>query len=120
VSLFFYAWGEPVYVLLMCASIMINFFMGILLGKADTGRGRKLFLIISLVFNLGCLAYFKYAGMLINTVASMSGVQLHAAAPALPLGISFYTFHILSYVIDVYRGKIRFSSPFIFRCSHNW
>lgn len=115
VSLFFYTWGEPVYVLLMCASIMINFFMGILLGKADTGRGRKLFLIISLVFNLGCLAYFKYAGMLIHTVESMSGVQLHAGAPALPLGISFYTFHILSYVIDVYRGKIRpQKSPVLF------
>jgi alginate O-acetyltransferase complex protein AlgI len=107
VSLFFYAWGEPVYVLLMCASIMVNFFLGMLLGKADTGRGRKLFFIISLVFNLGCLAYFKYAGMLIHTVESMSGVQLHAAAPVLPLGISFYTFHILSYVIDVYRGRIR-------------
>lgn len=107
VSLFFYAWGEPVYVLLMCTSIMINFFLGILLGKADTGRGRMLFFIISLVFNVGCLAYFKYAGMLIHTVESMSGVQLLVAAPALPLGISFYTFHILSYVIDVYRGKIK-------------
>jgi alginate O-acetyltransferase complex protein AlgI len=106
-SLFFYAWGEPVYVVLMCASIVINFFLGMLLGKANTGRGRKLFFIISLVFNLGCLAYFKYAGMLIHTVESMSGVQLLASAPALPLGISFYTFHILSYVIDVYRGRIR-------------
>jgi alginate O-acetyltransferase complex protein AlgI len=107
VSLFFYAWGEPVYVLLMCVSIMVNFLLGLLLGKADTGRGRKLFLIISLVFNVGCLAYFKYAGMLIHTVEAMSGMQLPAAAPALPLGISFYTFHILSYVIDVYRGRIR-------------
>ncbi len=106
-SLFFYAWGEPVYVLLMCASIIINFFLGMLLGKADTGRGRKLFFIISLVFNIGCLAYFKYASMLVHTVESMSGVQLHAATPGLPLGISFYTFHILSYVIDVYRGRIR-------------
>lgn len=115
VSLFFYAWGEPVYVLLMCASIMINFFLGLLLGKADTGRDRKLCFIISLVFNLGCLAYFKYAGMLTHTVESMSGVQLLAAVPVLPLGISFYTFHILSYVIDIYRGKIRpQKSPILF------
>lgn len=107
VSLFFYAWGEPVYVLLMCVSIMVNFFLGMLLGKADAGRGRKLVFIISLGFNVGCLAYFKYANMLIHTVESTSGVRLPAAAPVLPLGISFYTFHILSYVIDVYRGKIR-------------
>ncbi|QBD77432.1 MBOAT family protein [Ktedonosporobacter rubrisoli] len=107
VSLIFYAWGEPVYILLMCASIIVNYFLGILLGKAATARGRTLFFIFSLLFNVGCLAYFKYAGMLIKTVEALSGVHLLAAAPALPLGISFYTFHILSYVIDVYRGKIR-------------
>lgn len=114
-SLLFYAWGEPFYVLLMCVSIMINFFLGILLGQADTRSGRKLFIIISLVFNVGCLAYFKYAGMLTHTVESMSGIQLLAAVPVLPLGISFYTFHVLSYVIDIYRGKIRpQKSPVLF------
>ncbi len=107
-SLLFYAWGEPVYVLLMCCSIIINYGIGVLLGKEDiTGRKKKLFLIISLVQNLCCLAYFKYYGMIINTMASISSWNLNAAVPALPLGISFYTFQTLSYVIDVYRGKVK-------------
>ncbi|MFZ7104115.1 MAG: MBOAT family O-acyltransferase [Peptococcaceae bacterium] len=107
-SLFFYAWGEPVYVLLMGGSIMVNYCIGILLGREDTGRRkRKLFLIISLVLNLGCLAYFKYSGMMISTIASVSGWNLHAGTPALPIGISFYTFQTLSYVIDLYRVKIK-------------
>ncbi len=107
-SLFFYAWGEPVYVLLMCISIMINYCIGSFLDNNNTSRQkRKLLLIISLVFNLGCLAYFKYLGMLISTIASVSGWNLNVAIPALPIGISFYTFQALSYVIDVYRGKIK-------------
>lgn len=107
-SLFFYAWGEPVYVLLMCGSIIINYCIGILLGRVDVRRRkRKLFLIISLVFNLGCLAYFKYFGMVISTIASIGSWNLNAGTPALPVGISFYTFHALSYVIDVYREKIK-------------
>ncbi|WML33503.1 MBOAT family O-acyltransferase [Clostridium sp. OS1-26] len=115
-SLFFYAWGEPVYVLLMCGSIMINYFIGTLLGRDDAGkRKRKLFLIIGLVFNLGCLAYFKYFGMIISTIASIGSWNLNAGTPVLPLGISFYTFHALSYVIDVYRGKINSQkSPILF------
>lgn len=107
-SLFFYAWGEPVYVLLMCSSIMINYCIGTLLGKDDTSRRkRKLILTVSLVFNLGCLAYFKYFGMIISAIASIGGWNLNARTPALPIGISFYTFQTLSNVIDVYRGKIK-------------
>jgi len=107
-SLFFYAWGEPVYVILMCGSIMINYCISIFLGRDDAGiQKRKLFLIISMVFNLGCLAYFKYFGMIISTIASIGSWNLNAETPALPIGISFYTFQALSYVIDVYRGKIK-------------
>lgn len=106
-SLFFYAWGEPVYVLLMCSSIIINYCIGILLGKDAGRRKRKLVLIVGLAFNLGCLAYFKYFGMLINTVASIGGWNFYGEVPPLPIGISFYTFQALSYVIDVYRGKIK-------------
>ena len=115
-SLFFYAWGEPAYVILMCFSIMINYCIGSLLDKDNTGRRkRKLWLIIGLVFNLGCLAYFKYFGMLISTITSVSGWNLNAAVPTLPIGISFYTFQALSYVIDVYRGKIQSQkSPILF------
>ncbi|MBU3092775.1 MBOAT family protein [Clostridium sp. CM028] len=107
-SLFFYAWGEPIYVLLMCGSITVNYCLGTLLGRSDTSsRKRKLFLIISLVLNLGCLAYFKYIGMIISTIASIGSWNLNAGTPTLPIGISFYTFQTLSYVIDVYRGKIK-------------
>lgn len=106
-SLFFYAWGEPVYVLLMCGSIIFNYCIGMFIDRADSSRQkRKLLLIISLVFNLGCLAYFKYFGMIINTMASIGDWSLNVSTPALPIGISFYTFQILSYVIDVYRKKI--------------
>ena len=107
-SLFFYAWGEPVYVFLMWGSIMINYWLGTCLGKDDGGGGkRKLFLIISLVFNLGCLAYFKYFAMILSTLTAMGGWNVQGEAPALPLGISFYTFQTLSYVMDIYRGKIK-------------
>ncbi|MDQ7095746.1 MBOAT family O-acyltransferase [Desulfosporosinus sp. PR] len=110
-SLFFYAWGEPVYVLLMGGSIVINYRIGTLLGSlgrdASQRRKRQLVLILGLVFNLGCLAYFKYCGLIISTIASLGGWNLQAGAPALPLGISFYTFHTLSYVFDVYRRKVK-------------
>lgn len=105
-SLFFYAWGEPAYVLLMCISIIINYFIATLFSRDDT-YNRKLFFIISLVFNLGCLAYFKYFGMIISSIASVGSWNLNWGTPALPIGISFYTFQSLSYVIDVYRGKIK-------------
>jgi alginate O-acetyltransferase complex protein AlgI len=114
-SLFFYAWGEPAYVLLMCISIMINYILGTLTGRYVTNSQKnKLFLIISLVFNLGCLVYFKYFGMIISTIAPMSSWNLNGGTPALPIGISFYTFQSLSYVIDVYRGKIKPQKNLIF------
>ncbi|ABR48143.1 membrane bound O-acyl transferase, MBOAT family protein [Alkaliphilus metalliredigens QYMF] len=107
-SLFFYAWGEPVYVVLMCSSILMNYCIGRLIGEGDVSRQKKkLYLIISLVLNLGCLAYFKYFGMIISTISSIGGWNLNVSTPALPIGISFYTFQILSYVIDVYREKIK-------------
>lgn len=70
-------------------------------------KKESFFLIISLVFNLGCLAYFKYFGMIISTIASIGSWNLKAGTPSLPLGISFYTFQTLSYVLDVYRGKVK-------------
>lgn len=105
-SLFFYAWGEPIYVLLMCGSIVINYWVGNLLGKSNFSKQqRKLFLIGSLVFNLGCLAYFKYFGMIVDTIAAIGGWSFNVVIPELPIGISFYTFQLLSYLIDVYWGK---------------
>ena len=102
-SFFFYAWGEPIYILLMLASTGVNYGAGIAMERWP-GR-KKLILILSLIFNLGSIAYFKYADFLLENISILTGRQLPAANIVLPIGISFYTFQILSYVIDVYRGK---------------
>ena len=97
-SLIFYAWGEPVYVLLMLASVVVNYFVG--RGIAKQG---KPFLVIGLIFNLGVLATFKYLSFFCAELLSL-GVPVNVPRIALPIGISFYTFQSISYLIDVYRG----------------
>ncbi|MBO4445640.1 MAG: MBOAT family protein, partial [Clostridia bacterium] len=101
-SLFFYGYGEPVYILLMVFSITVNYIVGLLMGKYENKK--KLFLIIGIIINLLLLGYFKYIGFftgIINTFFSNVAVK----TVALPIGISFYTFQIMSYLIDLYRGK---------------
>ena len=109
-SLIFYAWGEPVYVLLMMFSIAFNYFAGIQLGDLyalrEEGRRRFVF-IFTVVVDLGLLAFFKYFGFFVENINSIFGSDIKAANVSLPIGISFYTFQILSYVIDVYWGKVR-------------
>ncbi|SHH37605.1 MBOAT family O-acyltransferase [Sporanaerobacter acetigenes] len=90
-SLFFYAWGEPRYIYLMLFSIVINYFIGLKMDISSKSN-KKLLLLISIIFNLSLLIIFKYADFLFG----IKGIRL-------PLGISFYTFQIMSYVIDVYR-----------------
>lgn len=102
-SLLFYSWGEPVYLFLMLASILINYTAG--LGIERFPAKKKLILVADLVINLGTLAYCKYTDFFIDNVNQLAGTALPHAGIALPLGISFYTFQILSYVIDVYRGE---------------
>ncbi len=102
-SLFFYAWGEPVYVLLMILSVIVNFFAGIIM---DRRRDKaKLTLVLALIFNLGLLGFFKY----FSYATVVMNVYLHIPVPTfgipLPIGISFFTFQIMSYIIDLYRGK---------------
>ena len=103
-SLFFYAWGEPKNVLLMLASIAVNYSLGLLIESKS--KGRKLFLILSLVFNLGMLFYFKYLNFAADIWAGITGHSLGIKDIALPIGISFFTFQIMSYVIDVYRENV--------------
>ncbi len=112
-SLFFYAWGEPVNVLLMLFSIVLNYCAGRLLArfeKNDPYEVKKLILTLDIVLNLALLAYFKYLGLLvegINAVLSLlRGGALAVPSVALPIGISFFTFQALSYVVDVYRGQV--------------
>lgn len=104
-SLFFYAWGEPVYVLLMLISIACNFLFGVLLENSDDNIKRRLLLVLCVIVNLGLLGYFKYAGFIVDNLNRIS-INLSKPNVSLPIGISFYTFQAMSYVIDVYRRQV--------------
>ncbi len=99
-SLVFYAWGEPIYIFLMLFSILFNYVCGLFAGK------RKWVLVLSVVGNLAGLFFFKYADFFLETVNSVAGTKIPLLNLALPVGISFYTFQAMSYVIDVYRGDV--------------
>lgn len=105
-SLLFYAWGEPFYVLLMLLSITFNHFIGL---DLEQNRGNKskmrLILVFGLAFNVFALGFFKYSGFIVDSLNSLLSLDIRFEAPALPIGISFYTFQIISYIVDVYRGS---------------
>ena len=108
-SLLFYAWGEPVYVLLMIASILLNFLLGKGIGGNKNKEQRKALLIVAVIINLSSLAVFKYAGMLaefINAIIPYNNNLLHVPKVRLPIGISFFTFQAMSYLFDVYKGEV--------------
>ncbi|MBR2067712.1 MAG: MBOAT family protein [Solobacterium sp.] len=104
-SLFFYAWGEPRNVFLMLLSILLNYCFGFLVEKDK--QYRKGFLFLSIVYNLAMLFVFKYWNFTMDTIGLIFNKEINYKAIALPIGISFYTFQIMSYVIDVYKGKAR-------------
>ncbi|NLG23908.1 MAG: MBOAT family protein, partial [Clostridiales bacterium] len=104
-SLFFYAWGEPWFVFVMLASIAMNWFAGLLIDRwRDSRRRRKLALACSVAINLGLLGVFKYADFMLSNLNLLLGTHLPLTRLMLPIGISFFTFQAMSYVIDVYRG----------------
>lgn len=107
-SLVFYAWGEPVYVFLMIGSIVVDYFGGLLIqsNRKDKGKQRFIFVTI-LVLNLSVLVFFKYYGFIIANINSILGTSLQIRELPLPLGISFYTFQLISYVADVYMAKVK-------------
>ena len=107
-SLLFYAWGEPKYIFLMLFSICLNWGCGMLLDRFDTMGGRRTVLGAGILLNLMLLGYFKYMGLLVRTVNNLFHQELLSVPMiALPIGISFFTFQALSYVIDVYRGECK-------------
>lgn len=106
VSLLFYAWGEPKYVILMAATILINYGFGLLIEKFKGKALSKLFVVLSVVLCLASLGYFKYADFFIENFNAATGLSVELLRVALPIGISFYTFQILSYTVDVYRGDV--------------
>ena len=114
-SVIFYAWGEPAFIILMMITLTINYVFGLLIAKAgDNRKQAKLFMILCTAIDLGLLGVFKYTGFLVSTFASITGLDIPVPAITLPIGISFYTFQILSYVIDVYRGQVAAQKNFIY------
>ena len=101
-SLLFYGYGEPVYIFLMLASTLLNYLFALLLGKNRS----KPVLALAVAVNLGLLGVFKYSGFLVSNLNLLTGLALPVPAISLPIGISFFTFQALSYVIDVYRQEV--------------
>ncbi|MDR1329280.1 MAG: MBOAT family protein, partial [Oscillospiraceae bacterium] len=112
-SLVFYAFGEPVWVLALLFSSVVDYVNGLILAKYQSPGARKAALLSSLVINLGLLAAFKYSGFIVENINALFGAELPAPSFSLPLGISFYTFQTLSYTIDVYRGEVKAQRSFL-------
>lgn len=111
-SIVFYAWGEPKYLILIAISILVNYLGGVLLERFDTSdAARKITFILIMAFDFGMLMVFKYTNFFIENINRVCGTGLTSVNITLPLGISFYTFQIASYVIDLYRRDIK--------CEHN-
>lgn len=105
-SLFFYAWGEPKYVFLMIFSIICNYIFGFKVSSKNM-KEKKLWLIIAVIFNISFLGVFKYSNFFIDNINNLLNLNINIPTIALPLGISFFTFQTMSYVIDVYRNDRR-------------
>ncbi|MGB7749707.1 MAG: MBOAT family protein [Verrucomicrobiia bacterium] len=108
-SLAFYAWGQIDFILLLLASTLMNYGLGLWVDRSERAAGRKLAIAVAVFVNIGLLAFFKYADFvvrLLNSALPLAGIApIHAPHIPLPIGISFFTFHALSYVMDVYRRK---------------
>ena len=109
-SLLFYAWGEPKYVFVMIASILVGYIGGIMVDKfmcKDNVKMAKLAVVMSVIINLGVLFFFKYFDFFADTINNIPSINIKTLGLELPIGISFYTFQILSYTVDVYRDKAK-------------
>ncbi len=107
VSLFFYAWGEPVYAFLMIASILFNWALALQVHRCAKGSpGKKAWLVVAIVLNLLFISVFKYTDFIITNLNAILGLELALVNIRLPIGISFYTFMAISYMVDTYGGRI--------------
>ncbi len=105
-SLLFYAWGEPKWIIVMILMAFVDYFAGLMIAKnADNRRRKKFWLVFSVVVSVAALGIFKYTGFVIDNINAVFGSSIADPPFVLPIGISFYTFQALSYTIDVYRGK---------------
>ncbi len=106
VSLLFYGWGEPRYLIFMLFAILQGYVLGLLIGKYRETKAAKPLLALSVIISLGLLCYCKYTDFFIANFNAVTGLSIPLLKIALPIGISFYTFQILSYTVDVYRGEV--------------
>ena len=108
-SIIFYAWGEPKFLILIIISILVNYAMGLLIDFFDKKQKslKKLAFAVAIIYDLSMLFVFKYADFFIENINRATGSDISALNLTLPLGISFYTFQIMSYVIDLYKGQIK-------------
>lgn len=112
-SFFFYAWGEPVWIVLMIISASVDYINGLVIERNRGTPWAKVGLISSLVVNLGLLGIFKYSGFLYQTLNDVFGLSLSVPSFTLPIGISFYTFQTISYTVDVYRNEVKAQHSFL-------
>jgi alginate O-acetyltransferase complex protein AlgI len=112
-SIVFYAWGEPVWVLLLIGSTLCDYFNGLFIKKHFGTNKAKLGVAASLLVNLGFLFVFKYGAFFTETVNGIFGISLPVTQLDLPIGISFYSFQSISYIVDVYRGKVKAQTSFL-------
>jgi len=105
-SLVFYAWGEPKWIFVMLLTVTVNYFCGLLIDSAQNHARRTLFMVIGVALSLIFLFYFKYFGFFSDIVMALLGRENLFTRPVLPIGISFYTFQVLTYTVDVYRRKV--------------
>jgi alginate O-acetyltransferase complex protein AlgI len=105
-SLFFYGYGEPVMIWLLVLEVLWNYFCGLLIDATSEGRTRLLLLVLCLAGDIGALVWFKYAGFLYDNASNLFGLGWVKPEIALPIGISFYTFQGISYIVDVYRKTV--------------
>ena len=103
-SVLFYAYGEPVYIILLFVSTLLNYFCACLI---ESSKYKKLILTLAVICNLGILVVFKYTDFILGTVNTLTGLHLPLPQIRMPIGISFFTFQAMSYVIDVYRGTTK-------------
>ncbi len=104
-SLFFYGWWNPAYLILLISSLLFNYFIGYVLSQQfESSFRKKIILFLGIIVNISLITYFKYANFFLSTANDITGTEFNLTQVILPLGISFFTFEQITFIVDVYRG----------------